>query len=529
MTSSTSTGIIGTLIIGAAVVSAGIGGYAIRTPTTIVEGRVTPDDAGGFVFVAVAGSASALDASTPTPIDAGTVLADASVIDAGIAPSDAGTPRIDAGSLPVDAGTVAVADAGVVVVPPNWGISIGLYQPPSTATQPAGAQLTVAALTEPSVGASTMDSQFPNVKATRLLPTSFVEYSQLRALSDDSTLLLVNDGTPNSLHRVYRFPSMVEVPIAAAMAGSWTAPRWRPTTHQVIYYLGAPARIAVYDIDTGTQTILATTPYQFASGSATWEQPSEDGQWAAIYTYPDNLPTHAGSTRILTAMNLTTGQPGAVLNMHTLYTTVCAPTAYGEDDYDWSTVSPNGKYLVVGWVRDSTARCSGLELFDVKTGAFVRQIYTGHNHGSLAVAPDGSEIYVTSVSASPLNSNFPSFVMYPLDGSAPHFPRMFAEQVNGSAFDHISCLAPGKPYCLVSGGGSMSGGPLPQEIGEIYLLNYVDGSLIRLFHARAGGSGGGIDTYFHQSHANISRDGHFATWTSDWNGANVAPFLIQLW
>lgn len=508
------------IVVAAGTIGGTIGGTAFRGSPPVSTIMLADSD-GGLAYYGVIAPLGYFDAGTLPP-------------DASSAPDSGTLDASDAADSGPDSGPSAPPDSGLSIDSGTGGgvATSGRWEPPGPTDAggvPEGAQLTVANLTEPPVGGFVLDPQFPGVQATRLLPSGIVVYSQLRSLSDDGTLLFLFDTSAGTVARVYRFPSMVEVPVPASIAAAWGsgAPRWRPTTHQVIYYLGAPARLAAYDLDTGQQTILVTTPYQFASGSPVWEQGSDDGTWTAMFTYPDNLPAHAGSNRILAAVNMRTGGTGAVLNLHTLYTTACQQTTYGDEEFDWASPTPSGRYLAVGWRASGAGRCRGFELYDLVTGAFVRQLYQGTAHGSFAVQPDGTEVYVTA-GMSPLNGGWPSIVVYPLSGAEPRYPRMYAWDPAGSALDHIGCNAPGTPWCVISGGGEQSGGPLRPGIGEIWMINYIDGTMRRLYHARAGGSGGGIDNYFHQAHANQARDGSRVFWTSDWNGSNVAVFTIPL-
>ena len=52
--------------------------------------------------------------------------------------------------------------------------------------------------------------------------------------------------------------------------------------------------------------------------------------------------------------------------------------------------------MVVQWTRDGTERCSGLETFDINSGAFVGRVYDGHQHGDLGIMADGvMEFFMT--------------------------------------------------------------------------------------------------------------------------------------
>lgn len=377
-------------------------------------------------------------------------------------------------------------------------------------------------MSAPEVAADACDHDFNGVCARRVLAGGHQEYSQLQAFSDDGRYVLL--ASADGVRGIYDAETLALV--HADTESAWNAPRWMPGAahHQIVYFASAPARLMRFDLDSRATSTLVTTSYPQAIYSNPFEQPSDDGAWWSMYVQRDD------GHRVILAVNATSGQVGATLPLDALYSSVCTPDPhYGNLEPDFIAITPRSRMLAVQWVRPVDARCGGLELFDAATGTFVRRLHTHHSHGDWGVAPDGRDFYLTSEDSSPLNENYPTFSLEYVDGSARRFPRMFAWNATGSAFDHVSCQARPASFCVVSGGGAYSGGPLPPGLGEIYLI-YLDGSELRLFHHRSSGvdASGGED-YWALPKASISRDGRHIVFSSNWGSAGaIAPYQIDL-
>ena len=174
--------------------------------------------------------------------------------------------------------------------------------------------------------------------------------------------------------------------------------------------------------------------------------------------------------------------------------------------------SPLGFYLVVQWVRDGVTRCSGLETFDVATGAFVGRVADHHHHGDLGAAPDGSEFFMTFELAHPGDNNRPSLgyrtIPGPPTGQAAATHLTVMDWGNGG---HISCRGP-NGVCLVSTGGLAENGWTAFE-RELFLV-HLDGTLERVAH-----HGSSYCGYWTQARATISHGGRFVAFASDRFGA----------
>ena len=170
-------------------------------------------------------------------------------------------------------------------------------------------------------------------------------------------------------------------------------------------------------------------------------------------------------------------------------------------------VSPLGNYLVVQWARDGVTRCSGLETFDIQSGAFVGRVYNGHQHGDLGVDSDGlTEFFMTFELYHP--SGNPAIGMRDLPGEATVSEPTYLQVLDWGIGDHISCRGP-SGVCLVTAGRDLSNGWNPFE-DELF-LQYTDGRILRLAHHRSSSCG-----YWVQPRASISSDGRYVVFASDW-------------
>ncbi|MBI2477486.1 MAG: putative Ig domain-containing protein, partial [Planctomycetia bacterium] len=229
---------------------------------------------------------------------------------------------------------------------------------------------------------------------------------------------------------------------------------------------------------------------------------------------------------VLFAANLEERRLGAALSLHDIYTTHAQPDpVWGEVEPDWVGVSPLGNYLVVGWQRDGTAGASGIETFDLNTGAFVGRVNEGHQHGDLGVLPDGqTEYYMTfEVYGSPADRGRPAIGLRLLPGNAVVSEPTYLQSIDWGNGEHISTRGP-NGVALVTSGTDPSNGWTAYE-GEVW-LQYTDGSVLRLAHHRSTSS-----DYWVQPRASISRDGRYVVFASDWGRATDGrgdPYLIDL-
>jgi hypothetical protein len=379
----------------------------------------------------------------------------------------------------------------------------GIYEPPccnGTWYEPPGTVLSEVMLNRPSAGNSVVDTTF-DTTITALPGGTRNTYSQLQVWSSDNRYMITVD--PDDGYQVRDADTF-----AVLRQITHSSPRWIPRTHKVITVDNEPGRIFTYDVDSGKEDVLIGLPqYQYITSSVSFEELSRDGQWMSLYIANDG----SGNVRLLT-VNLFEKR----IAMNRRLQDMCAPDpVWGLLEPDWVGVSPNGNYAVIQWARDGTTLCSGLELYDIETGEFVRRIHTHHSHSDLGLAADGREILVSFELAHPDNTNYPAIVLYWLDGS----PKKYLRMVPWFRLDHVSCQGPAGAWLVTA--GNDEGDPLLK--GELYIV-YQDGSLRRIAHHRSDSC-----DYWSQPKATISVDGTRVAFSSDWRGncSQAGGFVIH--
>jgi hypothetical protein len=396
--------------------------------------------------------------------------------------------------------------------------------------------LNLAALAEQPVGVAFTDPVF-GTTLRRVSDTSArggfetQVYSQLQAFSSDNQYLLLTGSNGYIVRRV----SDLSV-VSGLDTSDWNAPRWHPTQPNVIIHFDTNADTDVAaqftNVDTGVTTDAFTFPaqYQFVRTNQSFDEVSDDGRWLA------GMLTRNDGASVIFALDVANRALGAVLPVGDLFAGPCAPDpVWGAIEPDWIGVSPLGRYLVVQWARDGTARCSGLETFHIQTGAFVGRVYDGHQHGDLGVQPDGNtEFFMTfELSGPPPDNGRPAIGMRLLPGTTTASDPTFLRVLDWGNGDHISCRGP-NGVCLVTAGTLADNGWNPFE-GEVFIQR-TDGGVLRLAHHRSSRCG-----YWVQPRATISRDGRYVVFASDWgqptgadscgNGNDLGagdPYLIDL-
>ena len=331
-------------------------------------------------------------------------------------------------------------------------------------------------------------------------------YSQLQAFSSDNAYLLL-DGSVGFVVRRVSDLSLV----AGLDTSEWNAPRWHPAQPHTLVHFDSNAdtiiRLQFTDLNTLTTTTVFTFPaqYEYVRVNQSFDELSEDGRWLA------GMVTRDDGESVLFALDLQNLTLGAQLPIPDLYAGPCeSDPQWPEAEPDWIGVSPLGNYLVVQWARDGTTRCSGLETFDLQSGAFVGRVYDGHQHGDLGVDSDGvTEFFMTfEMAAPPPDNDRPALGVRQLPGTSTVSPPTYVQVLDWGSGEHISCRGP-NGVCLVTAGTWDINGWGPFE-GELF-LQYTDGSVLRLVHHRSSSCG-----YWVQPRASISRDGRYVVFASDW-------------
>ena len=328
------------------------------------------------------------------------------------------------------------------------------------------------------------------------------EYSQLQAFSPDGAYVLLAESSAGG----YVVKRLVDLERLALDTGSWNVPRWHPALAETIVHIDSNddtvIRLRGTNVVTGRTATVFTFPdrYERVFVPQSFDELSRDGRWMAGAIARDD------GAMVLFALDLVRGELTLERSIRDFYATDCElGPRWGEVEPDWIGVSPLGRYAVVQWVRDDTSRCSGLELFDLSTGAFATQVTTTHNHGDLAIARNGSELFVTTALESKVDNNRPALLAYPLPPSvAPAWEIMTLDW--GDA-EHISCQGP-PGRCVVTSGAT--GGAFD---GAVWLVD-VDGGTRVLAEHHSSSCG-----YWVQPRASISVDGRYVVFDSDGAGS----------
>jgi hypothetical protein len=353
-------------------------------------------------------------------------------------------------------------------------------------------------------------------------------YSQLQAFSSDNAYLLLDGSNGFVVRRV------TDLNLVSGLDTSgWNDPRWHPTQPHTLVHFDTNAdtvvRLQFTDVDTLSTSTVFTFPTQYerVRVNQSFDELSEDGRWLG------GMVTRDDGADVIFALDIQNQTLGALLPLPDLYAGPCDPDpVWGEVEPDWVGVSPLGNYLVVQWQRDGITRCSGLETFDLQSGAFVGRVYDGHQHGDLGVDSDGiTEFFMTFELYHPSGNE--ALGVRELPGTDTVSPPTYVQELDWIG-DHISCQGP-HGVCLVTTYDNETGGWSALE-GELF-LQYTDGSVLRLAHHRSSGCG-----YWVQPRASISRDGRYVVFASDWGqetgtdscgGGNYLgrgdPYIIDLW
>jgi hypothetical protein len=452
------------------------------------------------------------------------------------APSAASTATRTATSVPVGSTSTATATR---TPPPATASPTRTVTRAPTATPISGcpaaadplAIITPASISLPAVGAAFADPPFctqsrrvSNASDRGSFGTHI--YSQLQAFSPDNDYVLLIEDDAYIVRRVSDLSL-----VSGIDSSTWNAPRWQPAfAHTLVHYDDngdSDVTVQYTDVETRTTANHYTfpAPYLRIRGNQSFDELSHDGRWMG------GMLTRNDGVSVIFSLDLTARTLGAVLPLNQLYGGTCAPDpTWGQVEPDWIGVSPLGNYLVVQWVRDGTSRCSGLETFDVRSGAFLGRVNDSHPHGDLGLLADGvTEVFVTTELWSPMDSNRPALSYRRLPGTATVAAPAYLRVIDWFTADHISCQGPAG-VCVVTGGDDPSSPRTPLE-GEVYLI-YMDGSVRRLAHHRSTSCG-----YWVQPRASMARDGSRVIYASDWNrgggcsGEGLGagdPFIIDL-
>ncbi len=484
---------------------------------------------------------------------------DASVKDASVSVPDSGQAGADSSASGDDA-NMAADDAGQaddvglspdsrLPLPPGdfdlEAIQVGMAHDAVrylAAVAGAPAPIPVSDDPPPALGEAYVTPFNTVIRALTAGPNSNHFYSQLQAFSyDNAYVLLAEDveGSPSAetvVRTVPGFESVLRTPV-----GEWGNPRWHPTDYSKLVHFDSNAdetvRIQLTDAATGeTETLFEfAAPYQRYLSNQSFDELSRNGRWIT------GEVVAADGQALIFAFDLTDRALGAQLDPAVLYGGPCTPDPeFGPLDPDWIGASPLGRYLMVQWAAAGTARCEGLESYDIRTGAYVGHVTAGHPHSDLTVLADGTtEVFVTLEDPGPapggafvageaaqdVDSENPALSYRELPGPATgeSEPR-YLYATDYGAFEHISCRGPAG-WCLATGYPFPDNGATDPLEDELYLLRLDGTGVVRLAHHHSTGR-----EYFSQPRASFSADGRYVIFDSDWGfpSGDTIAYIIDL-
>lgn len=351
-------------------------------------------------------------------------------------------------------------------------------------------------------------------------------YSQLQAFNRDDTFMLLTSSDGYRVRRASDLASVLVFP-----SWRWRLPRWDPARRRILIHFNrddaADVRLQKTDVVTRkTRDIFTFPDYSSILGKQSFDELSHNGRYLA------GEAVRSDGRHELFLFDLVRRKIRLALRLDRL----CRPDpTWGLLDPDWVAPSPLGRYLVVQWVPNGTARCNGLEAYNL-TGQFAGRIVTGHGHGDLGVTRGGAEIFMTAATH-PDGPNETGLAWYRLPGTstaaAPHHVRLLDWK---ALMSHVSCQGP-PGVCLITSSSVPSATccragwqPFQQEVWLQYLTGGKkrnSAPVLRLAHHRSSEQG-----YWAQPHATLARDGRYALYGSDWGikrGKERAdPYLVRL-
>lgn len=324
------------------------------------------------------------------------------------------------------------------------------------------------------------------------------DYSRRQAFNVGNTRQVVN--SLNGYWHLYDANTCAYIKQLPGPAGDAEI-QWHPTNPDLLYYLpsnGIGMKIHELNVVTGVSRLIgdlgarlkAKWPTAMAAWSKSEGAPSADGRYWCLMVDGDGW-TSVGVVVWDRDTNTILGYYGT-----------------GGERPDHTSMSPSGKYCTVS----STG--------PLGTVAFSRDFTTsiklakGSEHSDLVLMPDGSDAYVSV----DYQSNAGDVYFTNLDTGVKTV--LFPSYLSGSARAfHFSGRAFAKPgWVLVSAYANGGGSGLYWMDRKMVLVELKANPRVlniawhRSKHPTS-------DSYFHEPHATISRDGTRIAWTSNWGGS----------
>lgn len=362
-----------------------------------------------------------------------------------------------------------------------------------------------------------------SMKTAGLKPSGiFPQYSKRQAWNCNETFLILCSGDGNTFlfdGSTYKFIKVLE-----GVAGDDIF--WHPLRPALLYYV-IENTLYSYNVNSGNKKALHVFKgYSFADTHGEGNL-SGDGRYYAL----------AGRT-----YNSTSGEVKYkdLLVYDILNDKIISNLALPEkiENFDWISVSPEGKYVVVDYADNIDRRFHGLEVYDINF-KFIWQKPIGAGHSDIGIDEDGNEVLVMDVYDPDANITYiKKFKLS--DGGETTLLEV------SPFFDlHISCRnTKQKGWCYIStfdyverlSHSASSWLPFEDEIFALKLDGSGEVKRIAHHHSRryshlAADSDNSI--YWAEPHATVSASGQRILFGSNWNkdinlDSSVDTYVIDL-
>jgi hypothetical protein len=334
----------------------------------------------------------------------------------------------------------------------------------------------------------------------------FPQYSKRQVWNSDESkiLLFTDDGSA----RLYDGKKYTYIKTLEEVGGEDVY--WHPSDPDIIIFSG-DNNLYTYRVSTGQKKLLQSFPgYTFINTRGEGNL-SADGNLYAFVGQVYDEKTETVYFRKLVLYNISKKK---IISELALPETI--------DQFDWVSVSPSGKYVVVDYANNDNTRYHGVEVYD-STFRLLWQKGLGAGHSDITRETGGGEFLIMDFYDEQKNITIIKKINLQ-NGSEKNLLEVSA------FFDlHISCRNEmQKDWCLVStfnytGRLTVSRQNwLPFE-NEVFLLK-TDGSgqVVRLAHHHSrrytpGTPDSDNSIYWAEPHASLSRKGNRIIWGSNWN------------
>jgi hypothetical protein len=459
---------------------------------------------------------------TPTPNPGGPTVTPTPTGTPTVAPTPTRTPTVGPSPTPTRTPTSGPTPTPTrtPTQPPSGSCGTGLNDASSVFTEPS--------TSKPGLFQNYLDPRFGTclkrvTDYTTLGASDAVHhYSQLQAWNADMTKVLLGTGhilNTSDWSVDHKHPYM-------------GAPKWSPTNPRYLYST-AGNRYERYDIVTRATTVLRTfTEYTSLDREVSFEELPENDRYTLLEGYKTD-----GTSELF---------------VYDYINNVKRPTHPGRIDSncagaDWAAISPKGDYAIVNWGGGGDGRGCGTEAFDLDMN-YLGTVATGHGHGDLAFAPDGSQWYVFYTGDNYVGITGPRIVA----GRIPDGYTKWKAGTDTSGYvsllnigweagsGHISCQGIQSGWCVASMYNEDR--PLTAKFQEEVYKVYLDSReasphVARLAHHHSDykfvssndpNNCPGQSGYWAQPHATARRDGKAVMFGSAWHGCNADTYVIDL-